>query len=263
MRGIEVEAVEVELSGRPVLDDVHLTVAPGELVGLIGPNGAGKTTLLKAIAGLRPYRGRIAIEGVAVDTLNMRARAKLIGYLPQSRDVAWPMPVEDVVALGRVPHRNGHRPLAKADRDAIVAAIDQMDLQDLRGRSVKALSGGELARVLIARVLAQATQALLADEPTSGLDPAHQITCIATFSKLAQEGRSVIVSLHDLSLAAQWCQRLVLLDARGRVAASGPPGTVLTSQRLADVYGIDAVLDDKNGVPIVVPTGLARPKDPR
>ncbi len=251
---LALDAVTVLRGSRRVLDAVSLTIAPGEVVGLLGPNGAGKTTLLRAALGLQPASGAISLGDAPLDRLDARARALRAAYVPQDRSLAWAISVEALVALGRLPHRAG----ADADRAAVDAALADMDLGAFRGRPATELSGGERARALIARALAQDAPLLLADEPTAGLDPMHQLALMATLRRLAARGRGVLVALHDLGLAARWCDRLVLLRA-GRLVADGPPETVLTADRLAAVYGVTAYLGRDAGGPLVVPTGLARP----
>jgi len=236
-----------------VLDRVSLTVAAGELVGLLGPNGAGKTTLMRAALGLQPATGGIIrLGGAPLATLPPRLRALRAAYIPQDRSVAWPLTVAALVALGRTPHRAS----PATDAAAVDAAIGSMELTALRHRPATELSGGERARALIARALAQEAPLLLADEPTAGLDPAHALGLMSAFRRLAAEGRGVLVSMHDLGLAARWCDRLILLDS-GRVVAEGPPVEVLSPNRLAGVYGVTAYLGRDASGPIVQVVGLA------
>jgi iron complex transport system ATP-binding protein len=231
-----VQDLSVALQGRMVLRGVTLSVGKGECVGLLGPNGAGKSTLMRAMLGLIPHRGSSSIAA-----LPHRARARAAAWMPQAREIAWPVTVETLVTLGRIPHlAPGQRP-AEADRAQVEAALAAMDLGALRHRDATRLSGGEQARVLIARVLAQDTPLILADEPVAGLDPGHQIATMATFAALAQAGRGVIVALHDLGLAARHCTRLILLHG-GEIAADGPPEQVLTPDLMARVFGIRAFL---------------------
>ncbi len=240
MNLLQLENLTVKRGQCPVLDGISLTVGQGEFVGLIGPNGAGKTTLLRAALGLLPHQGRSNLAA-----LSPQDRARIAAFLPQARDIAWPVTVESVVALGRVPHRAGsHRPGSPRpgshggkDQAAIDRALDRMGLAGFRGRTATALSGGEQARVLIARALAQDTPLLLADEPVAGLDPAAQIRTMQVFADLATEGRAVIASVHDLGLAARHCTRLIMLET-GRIAADGPPRDVLNDTLLARVFGV-------------------------
>jgi iron complex transport system ATP-binding protein len=244
--------VTVRRGRRAVLDGVSAAVDGGELVGLLGPNGSGKTTLMRAALGLLPAEGAIALGGAALGTLAARGRALRVSYIPQERSIAWAISVETLVGLGRTPHRA----TTAADRAAVEKALLAMELDSLRERPATTLSGGERARVLIARALAQDAPLLLADEPTAGLDPAHALTLMAAFRGLATGGRGVLVSIHDLGLAARWCDRLLLLD-HGRLAADGPPEAVLTAERLAAVYGITAHIGRDASGPILQPTGLA------
>ncbi len=221
-----------------ILRGIELEVGAGEVVGIIGPNGAGKTTLMRASLGLLGATGRSSLAA-----LNPRARGRAVAWLPQAREIAWPMSVERLVMLGRTPHLgSGQRP-TKADTDAVDRALQRMDMEGFRERIATQLSGGEQARALIARALAQETPLLMADEPIAGLDPAHQIATMQTFASLAGEGRSVIVSLHDLGLAARHCTRLVVIG-RGGIVADGAPRVVLTPDLLRDTFGISAYLQD-------------------
>ena len=253
---LALSGLSAELGRKTVLRDVALTVKEGEFVGLIGPNGAGKSTLLRAVLGLTPSQGNIELGGRAAASMSASQRAKLVSYLPQEREIAWPVTVERLVGLGRAPHLPPFARPGAADEAAIREAMRRMDVETFADRRATELSGGEKARVLIARALAQEAPLMLADEPTAGLDPAHQITLMRVFAGLAGEGRSVIACLHDLGLAARWCSRLVLL-ADGAVVADGPPQDVLTAARLRDVYGIEAYLGKNGGGLIVHPLDLA------
>lgn len=220
----------------PVVKNASLAISAGEVVGLIGPNGAGKTTLMRAALGLLPFTGKSSVS-----SLTSTDRAKHVAWLPQSREIAWPVAVETLVMLGRVPYLSGGQRPGPEDDAAVAEALHAMDLTGFAQRPATELSGGEQARVLIARALAQDTPLILADEPTAGLDPGHQIAALEQFQTLARGGKSVLVSLHDLGLAARHCTRLILMH-HGQIVAEGAPDTVLSPDRLADVFGIRAHL---------------------
>ncbi|MBL4626639.1 MAG: ABC transporter ATP-binding protein [Roseicyclus sp.] len=233
---LTLDALTVIRGECPVVESASLTISPGEVVGLIGPNGAGKTTLMRAALGLLPHGGLSSLTQMPA-----RNRAKHVAWLPQAREIAWPVAVETLVTLGRVPHLNAGQTPTAEDRAAVSHAIQTMDLTAFKDRAATQLSGGEQARVLIARALAQATPLILADEPVAGLDPGHQIATMEAFRALSRTGTSTLVSLHDLGLAARHCDRLILMD-RGQIGADGPPETVLTQQHLRDTFGISAHL---------------------
>ena|SRR5690554_174848 len=242
---LSLNALSVHRGRRPVVEGVSLEMAIGEFVGLIGPNGAGKTTLLRAALGLLPHEGESSLAAMSPE-----ARARAAAWLPQAREIAWPVSVEELVRLGRTPHRRaGGR---EADARAVDAALARMELEAFRKRRATELSGGEQARVLIARALAQETPLLLADEPIAGLDPAQQLRAMEVFAGLAREGRGLVAALHDLGLAARFCTRLVVL-ARGRVVADGEPGAVLTPELLAGVFGIRAHFEQGPEGPLFQP----------
>jgi len=213
----------------PVVDSVSLALEPGDFIGLIGPNGAGKTTLMRAALGILEHKG---MSSLAV--MSQSDRAKQVAWLPQDREIAWGLSVRDLVGLGRLPFG----PIQKNDRH-VEAAIIKMELASFSDRIATQLSGGEQARVLIARALAQDTPILLADEPTASLDPANQISTLKTFSTLAQAGRGIIASIHDLGLAARYCTKLALLH-RGKLIAFGSASEVLTPENLRTVFSIEA-----------------------
>lgn len=257
MSRLSVSKLTASLAGNRVLRDIAINVGPGEFVGLIGPNGAGKSTLLRACLGLVPSSGEILIAGQELRRMKAVELARKVAYVAQDRDIAWPITVEALVDLGRQPHRGAFARPASADRAAVDAALECMDITRLRSRRATDLSGGEKARVLIARALAQEASLLLADEPVAGLDPAHQIALMQVFRDLARQGTSVVASMHDLGLAARWCDRLVLLEG-GRIVADGPPSAVLTADLLRRVYGIEAHVAEAAGGLIVQPTRLAQ-----
>ncbi|MFW2542491.1 ABC transporter ATP-binding protein [Primorskyibacter sp. 2E107] len=247
---LDLNALTVRRGECPVVDAVSLSVRAGECVGLIGPNGAGKTTLLRAALGLLPHEGFASLAA-----LPAAARARAAAWMPQNREIAWPIAVEDLVRLGRMPH--GTR-LSAADHAAIDGALSRMGLDSFRRRAATELSGGEQARVLIARALAQDTPLLLADEPTAGLDPAAQLATLDVMRTIAAEGRGVVLSLHDLSLAARYCTRLILLD-RGQLRADGPPAEVLNEANLAEVFHIRARIHHTPEGPFLQPLSRLDP----
>lgn len=229
---LSAQNLTVHRNGQPVVRDVTLDIGPGEVVGLVGPNGAGKTTLMRGALGLLPFEGQASLA-----ELSPRARAKAAAWLPQTREITWPISVETLVSLGRTPYLAGGRRLSGEDQRAVARAIQHMELGGFASRTATELSGGEQARVLIARVLAQEAPLIVADEPGAGLDPAHQFGLMRVFRDLAASGQSVFVSLHDLGLAAKHCTRLVMLD-QGRLVADGPPVDVLSDARLREVFAI-------------------------
>jgi iron complex transport system ATP-binding protein len=230
-------------------------VHAGNLIGVIGPNGAGKSTLLRGLAGLLPpTTGTVTLDGTALSAVPARRRARSIAYLPQERTVHWPLTVERVVALGRQPYGAGG---GASDTAAIETAIADAVIGPLRDRIVTSLSGGELARVLLARALAQTPRLLLADEPTAGLDPGHQLALFERLTGLSRSGIAVVVALHDLSLALRYCSHILLL-CNGRTLGFGPPREVVTAASLAAAYGIEAEITMVSGIPVVVPLGTRR-----
>lgn len=256
---LSVTSLGASLGGKPVLKDISFAVRAGEFVGLLGPNGAGKSTLLRSVLGLIPSQGAIVMGSRPAAALSMAERARLVAYLPQEREIAWGMAVDELVSLGRTPHRTAFAGLDRDDHAAIRRAMRRMEIEHLGHRAATELSGGEKARVLIARALAQDAPLLLADEPTAGLDPSHQIALMRIFAKLAGEGRAVVASLHDLGLAARWCSRLVLVD-RGSIVADGPPPAVLSPERVRQVYGVEAYFGEAAGKIILQPFDITAGK---
>jgi iron complex transport system ATP-binding protein len=232
------EDLALARGGRTVLAGVSAAFAPGTVTVILGPNGAGKSTLLEALAGLlAPAAGRVILDGVGLDAVGARARAQAIGYLPQGGAVHWNLRVDELVALGRLPHRGALAALSGEDRAAIAAALAATDLVGFAARTVDALSGGERARALLARVLAGAPRVLLADEPLANLDPRHAVDALRLFRRAADDGAAVVLVLHDLAAAARAADRLLLL-AGGECLSAGAPDAVLTAALLRRAYGV-------------------------
>ena len=249
---LEAQGLRVHLRGREVLKGVDLAAAPGQLTAVLGANGAGKTTLLRALAGLIPISaGEIRLEQRPLRAWARGNLARSLAYLPQERTLHWALSARNVVALGRLPHQTLGQRESATDGAAIAAAIAAMDIAAFIARPVLELSGGEKARVLLARALAQEPQVLLADEPVAGLDPAHQLALFHHLTAVAAGGRTVLVALHDLSLAARFCHNIVLLKA-GRGLAAGAPADVLTREHLISAYGIRAEYRTIDGIATVL-----------
>jgi iron complex transport system ATP-binding protein len=253
---LEATGVEADLGGRQVVGRVDLGVRAGEVVALVGPNGAGKSTLLHVLAGdLVARAGTIRLAGQPVGEWTTRELAMRRAVLPQQTNIGFPFTVRDVVSMGRAPWAGT---IAEdLDDEAVEAALREADVVDLASRPVPALSGGERARVSLARVLAQSAQLLLLDEPTAALDIRHQELVLATARRRARHGDAVVVVLHDLRLATR-ADRVVVLE-RGAGAADGPPDAVLTAELVSRVYQheVDVVTDPRTGQPLVVPRELA------
>jgi iron complex transport system ATP-binding protein len=238
---LETQDLHAGYRGRDVLHGVSLACPAGSITALIGPNGSGKSTLAKILAGiLTPRSGQVRLEGRPLADWTPAARARAIGYLPQQPMCQWPLAVERLAQLGRLPHLSPWTRLGPDDLHAVDRALEEADVATLRRRPIHSLSGGEALRAHLARVLAGEPSVILADEPLAALDLRHQLEVLELFRRLAHgQGKALLVVLHDLSMAARMADRLVLLDA-GRVVASGRPTEVLTEANLLRVYGVRA-----------------------
>jgi len=234
---ITLDGVGVRYGTAPALAEVTDQVQAGEWLGIIGPNGAGKTTLLRSIAGLVQHDGKITIGGQPTSGLRRRRLARLVAYVPQHPELPPEMTVGDYVLLGRTPHIGYLRMETDADRRICAELLDRLALSPMAGRRLATLSGGELQRIVLARVLAQQAPVLLLDEPTSALDLGRRVDALELIDELRRErSLTVLSAVHDLTLAGQFADRLMLLDV-GRVAATGPPASVLRDDVLAPHFG--------------------------
>jgi iron complex transport system ATP-binding protein len=243
--------LSVRLAGSIIVDRTSLDLKSGELTVLVGPNGAGKTTLMRALAGLLPAEGRLELQGRPLQEVSVRERARHIAYLPQGHIFHWPMSVAAVVALGRHPHADAFSPLTDADRKAVGRALAATAIEPWAGRMVTTLSGGERARVALARALATQAPILLADEPTMSLDPRHQLVVMELLARAARDGGAVLAIVHDLALAARFADRVVMME-RGRLVADGNAREVVTPERIAAVFAVEATIMDSVVGPIPI-----------
>ncbi len=252
---VELREASFSYANRRALDGVSLEARAGELVGLLGPNGAGKSTLVRLAAGLlAPTSGTVRLCGLDPHAAPRRAVARLCALVPQEPRASWPFTVRETVMMGRAPHQGLLGIADRFDHGAVKGALRACDLEDLADRRLDALSGGERRRVFFARALAQEPKVLLLDEPTAFLDLAHQAAAMEMARLAARGGLCVMAVLHDLNLAADACDRLLVLS-RGRLAAEGLPADVLTAEQVSEVWGVP-VWRGENGVtgaPVVLP----------
>ena len=249
MNLLQMEHISVQLDKKLIVDDVSMTLDPGEMIGLIGPNGAGKTTLLRTLAGLQSQSsGSFCLD----ENLEKQGRDRVMAYLAQSPEVHWPLTVERVVALGRIPHLSPWSRGRDEDRLAVQEALQQTDMTAYADRAITTLSGGERVRALIARALAVEPKIILADEPVAALDPLHRLQVMELLRDHCRNGGGAIVVLYDLTLAARYCNRLVLMDS-GRIVQDDTPANVIAGDKLEQVYGVRTrVIKDGDDL-IVVP----------
>ncbi|MEL4169792.1 heme ABC transporter ATP-binding protein [Pseudomonas sp. ZS001] len=252
---LRAQNLHIHRGRKTVLAGVDLALECGEVLGVLGPNGAGKSTLLAGLCGeLRPSQGRVWLDERPLSQWDGSERARRLAVLPQSSTLDFAFRVEEVVGMGRLPHRSGR----VRDGQIVASALQAADAAHLHGRSYLALSGGERQRVHLARVLAQlwpgeAGQTLLLDEPTSMLDPLHQHTILQAVREFADRGAAVLVILHDLNLAARYCDRLLLL-ASGRPVALDTPQHVLRPETLKAVFGLEVLVQPhpERGHPLII-----------
>ena len=250
--------ISFSYGGRRVLENVSLAVAGGEFVGLVGANGSGKTTLLRILLGmLEPQTGEIVLGADKLENLKRREIALRATLVQQDTQIDFDFTAREIVAMGRTPHLGRFSPEKLIDRQAIARAMQQTETTVFAERLVTELSGGERQRVHLARALAQQTDLILLDEPTSNLDLTHQFEALRTIKDATRtSGKAALAAIHDLSLAAQFCDRLLLL-ANGQIVCAGAPAEVVTESNLRDYFGLRArvKLDDETGALMIFPFG--------
>jgi iron complex transport system ATP-binding protein len=247
--------VRYRRAARPALDGVSISVPAGALYAVLGPNGSGKSTLMRSLLGIvTPESGSASVEGRPAGEWTRRELAVAIGAVPQSEALAFPMTVRELVSMGRYPHIGALRPEGKRDREAIATALERCDATHLEARYLSTLSGGELQRVRIARALAQEPRALALDEPTASLDIRHEMAIFTLLRESVAAGMTVLLTTHNLNLAARFADRILLLD-EGRLAAEGTVHAVLRADILERVYRWPVAVrpDPDAGVPQVTP----------
>nr|WP_252490594.1 heme ABC transporter ATP-binding protein [Natronococcus sp. CG52] len=250
---IDVRDVDVSLGEVDVLENISVTVEPGEFVGLVGPNGSGKTTLLRTVSGaLSPTRGSVTVDGTDLHGRSSKAASRLVAVVPQDTNLSFSFDVRTVVEMGRYPHRSRFSPPTEDDRAHVECALERTETAAFADRPVDEVSGGERQRVVLARAIAQDTPVLLLDEPTASLDVNHQIETLELVRDLVEDGTTVVAAIHDLDLAARYCDRLVALGD-GSVLEAGPPESVLTANTLESAFDVTATVMENpaTGTPAV------------
>jgi iron complex transport system ATP-binding protein len=240
---LEVHDLSYKYGNIPVLEKINFNVTEGEFVGIIGPNGAGKSTLLKLVAGLLPDKGHVLYGGIHLHTYTRKNLAKIIGYVPQETEFSFAYPVSEVVLMGRYPHMKRFALYSEKDRRIMKEAMCRLDIEQYEDRNFAELSGGEKQRAVIAGALAQETQIIVLDEPTSALDLHHQISIYRILKDLQSEKKTtILIVTHDINLAAQFCQRILLM-ANGKIIKDGAPEDVLKFKLLQEIFGVNVYID--------------------
>lgn len=241
---LEIKNGSAQKAGKTFFDQVSFSLEPGQFTCLLGPNGAGKSSLLRALTGLQPLKaGEIELLGSSLASLSTLERAKHLSYLPQSRPLAWPIEVAQAVALGRYAYGAQPGRLSKADAMAVKKAIENCGLEDFTTRRTDTLSGGELARVHIARALASEAPVMLVDEPLAALDPHHQLRIMSILQDYCDKGGCVFAVLHEISLAARFADRLIWMKD-GRIKADGTPNQTFSSETMSSVFDVKVTISD-------------------
>lgn len=238
---LRAERVSASIGSAPILEDLSFSVGRGRLVGLLGPNGSGKTTLMRCISGLLPYEGELDFEGRPVRSWPPGALARRMAFVRQNVSLSFDFTVTDLVLLGRSPHKHWLEDYSRADVEQMDEALRRVDLVGFDDRSVLALSGGELQRVMLAQALVQEADLLLLDEPTAHLDVHYQFEFMDLVIELVRRGRTAVAVFHDLEMAARYADEVIVLH-EGRIAVVGSPQTVLTEDLIAGVFRMRAAL---------------------
>ncbi len=244
-------------NGTTIVRDLSLSIRQGSITALVGPNGCGKSTLLRGISRLlKPSQGTVYLNSQNIHTMKARELAKQLGILPQSPTAPEGLTVHELVAQGRYPHQNWFQQWSREDERIVAEALDTTDLTHLADRPVDTLSGGQRQRAWIAMALAQQTQVLLLDEPTTFLDLAYQIDALDLLADLNEQGRTIIMVLHDLNQAARYADTIIAL-CDGQIMAQGAPAEVMTAEIVWQVFGLKSqiVTDPITGTPMCVPVG--------
>jgi iron complex transport system ATP-binding protein len=235
---LRIDNLTMKLKRQPILQDISAVFELGKITVLLGPNGAGKSTLLRCIAGLiEPTSGSITLQGQPLKNIAVKQRAKMIALLSQSAEIQWNITVRTLVALGRIPHHGWFANDSAADNAAIETAMTATDVAQFADRTIFTLSGGEKARVMLARVLAGTPQWLLADEPLAHLDLAHQLEVLQIFKDSARNGCGVVLVLHDLHQAARVADHIIFLS-QGKIVCVGLPNKTLSTENIANIYNV-------------------------
>jgi iron complex transport system ATP-binding protein len=253
LNGLSIKNAGVRIDGRWLVQGASFDVEPGAVTTLVGPNGSGKSTILRLLSGLwQATEGCVELDGTPLRKMRRRDVARRLSFVPQDTGIDFGFSVQEVVEMGRHPHRGRFESFEDSDRRSVARALEQADVAELAARPVNELSGGERQRVLIARSLATEAEILLLDEPTSNLDIDHGLEVLTLLRRLANEGKSVVVALHDLNAVMRFADRAIVLDG-GRISVEGPPAEVLTEGSVAAVFGVRLErLQRQDGSPVLV-----------
>jgi iron complex transport system ATP-binding protein len=253
MKLLEATGLSVKFGNKTILNNINFCMNEGEFIGLIGPNGSGKTTLLRTLSGILPENAKkIKILGRSLSDCNRKQLAQKLAYLPQGNESYWSITVESLVMLGRLPHRKPWQGPSDLDKKIVQQVLQDCDVSQFANSTVDTLSGGERARVFLSRALAVQPQLLLVDEPIAGLDPGHQLEVMQKFRQFSELGMGIVCVIHDLTLAARYCHKLIMLGEQ-KIISQGQPDQVLSSENLARCFNIRAHVGEVEGHAFVIP----------